>query len=339
MRLLIVSLVLALPLQALTVEEVVELSQAGVSDEIIVNQMKADGSGFELSARDIVELQKKKVSPTVINAMVQMRGKPAPKAAEGEPAPIPRTPPRVEEAKDTAFTVRNLAKAKVTVMVYAHDRQIVLVKGEIATGVVLANGSRSEIKVPGGLYTVRWASEDPIREFAAAGGVTTEIELRDDDSARGVGLTVFLDGVEQPDPNAPKVVRETPAPADPEPRVYQSPYNSNVTVIRDIQQAPTRVVIVPGTSSYAARYYPDYADSWGYTSGAYYSEPSCGPSVSVVRYSSPYYYGSHSYRHSYYSPTYYHGSHSWSSHGGHHYSRTADNVQYYLNWPFGHRHR
>ena len=334
MRLLAIAfLSLAAPACALTTQEVIDLVEAGVSDEIIINQMKADGSAFELTARDIVDLQKKKVSPTVLNFMVQARGKAAPTPPAGETAPIPRADPPKAEARDAVLTVRNLAKGKVTVLVYPHEREIALVKGEIVNGTVLANGSRSDIPLPGGIYTVRWASDEPFRELAVAAGVTTEFEFRDDDRAfRGLRVVLFLDGQEEPDPNAPRITAEPQPEETPQPRIYRSPTNSNVTIIRDIQQVPTRVVIVPGTSSYARTYYPydSYAGDCG--SPSYVVEPVYRPRV-TFGFSYGGYYGHRSY-----SRDYYHGGHSWGG-GGHHYSRTLDNVQYYLRWPFGHRHR
>ncbi|MEK7466478.1 MAG: hypothetical protein AAB074_03600 [Planctomycetota bacterium] len=332
MRALALFLALAAPAAALSVEEVVQLTEAGVSDDIILDQLKADGSAFELSAKELVELQKKKVSPVVIKYMVSVRGKQAPVKGSGRPAPIPKGDPikSTEEVKDAALTVRNVAKGIVSVLVYSHEREIVLVQGEISSATVLLNGSRAELKVPSGLYRVRWANEESFRELAVAKNVTTEFEFRDDERfARGIRAVAIFEGKEEPDPNAAKV-EPAPTPeeliANPPTRVYTSPTNSNVRVIRDIVQVPTRLVIVPGNYHSSSTYYGSSCEpAYSYLSDdGYYSSGSCYRSGS---------------RHSYYRPsTYYHGGHSWS-HGGHHYSRTLDNVQYYLNWPFGHRHR
>jgi hypothetical protein len=345
MRLLLTAfaVALSLPAAALTVDEVVELSEAGVSDEIIINQMQADGSFFELTARQIVDLQKKKVSPAVINSMVQLRGKPAPKTPAGDPKPIPRAEPEREEAKDTVLTVRNVSKSKISVLAFPGAREVALVKGEIASASVLVNGARVDLSLPSGIYRVRWAAEDEAREMVVAKDLTNEVEVRDDGrTLRGLRFAVLIDGQEQPAPGDP-VVTPPPSSEDTGPRVYQSPTNSHVTVIRDIVQAPTRTVIVPGTSSYAATYDPDYAATWGYTGGtSYYADPSCGSTVyyaSSPRWSVGFRYGSSCSPRTYYGHRIYsHGGHS-SHHGHHHYSRTADNVQYYLRWPFGHRHR
>jgi hypothetical protein len=240
--------------------------------------------------------------------------------------------------------VRNLSAVKITVIAYPHEREIALVRGEIPSGIVLANGSHSRLPLPSGLYRVRWTNEAPFRELAVTKDVSTDLEFRDDAQGfRHVKAYVLLDGQEEPDPNAPKV---TEAPAEVEvhePRVYQSPTNSSVTVIRDVVQAPTRVVI-------AGRSACDTTVGWA-DGGTYYVEPAYRPGYSLGFSwgSSPRYYRSSCapvYGHyDHYRPTYhhgghsvYHGGHSYGSHG-HHYSRTADNVQYYLRWPFGHRHR
>ena len=340
MRALVLLVSLAATASALTVEEVVQLAEAGVSDDIILDQMKADGSAFELSAREIVELQKKKVSPIVIRYMVTARGKQAPAKDAGKPAPIPRGEPvkSAEEEKDARLTVRNVAKGIVSVLVYTREREIALVQGEIQSATVLLNGSRAELSLPSGLYRVRWANEESFRELAVAKNVSTEFEFRDDDRfARGVGAVAIIDGKEEPDKYAPKVEPEPTREeliANPPTRVYTSPTNSNVTVIRDIQQVPTRLVIVRGDSCGSSSYYSsDCEPTYSYLSDdGYYSSGSCyRPS-----YGASYRW---SYSPSYYRPAvYYHGGHFWSG-SSHHYSRALDNVQYYLNWPFGHRHR
>ncbi len=339
---LFLSIALAAPAFALTVEEVVQLSEAGVSDDIILDQMKADGSAFELSAREIVELQKKKVSPVVIKFMVSARGKPGPAKAEGKPAPIPEGEPvkSTVEEKDAVLTVRNLAKGIVSVLVYTREREIALIQGEIQSATVLLNGSRAEIKVPSGLYRVRWANEAPFREIAVAKNVTTELEFRTDDRyARGVRAVAITDGKEEADPDAAKVepepTREELA-ANPPTRVYTSPTNSSVTVIRDIQQAPTRLVIVPGNSC-STRVYDSYGPTYSYLSDDGYYSSDYGYRSSFGAGYSWSYRPSYS-RSCYRAPVVYHGGHTWVG-GSHHYSRTLDNIQYYLNWPFGHRHR
>lgn len=101
--------------------------------------------------------------------------------------------------------------------------------------------------------------------------------------------------------------------------------------------APPRLVIVPGNSG-STRVYDSYGPTYSYLSDdGYYSTDNCyRPSYSAGYTWS--YRPTHYRTSRHYAPTYYYGGHSWS-HGSHRYSRTLDNVQYYLRWPFGHRHR
>lgn len=343
MRALLVFLALAAPAAALSVEEVVQLTEAGVSDDIILEQMQADGSAFELTAREIVDLQKKKVSPIVLKYMVSTRGKPA-KAASHPAAPIPVGAPikPAEEEHDAVLTVRNVARGIISVLVYHREREIALVQGEIQSATVLFNGSHAELKLPSGLYRVRWANEEPFREMAVAKNIQNELEFRDEEHAwRGVRAVGIIDGQEEPNPYEPKAEPEPLKEeliANPPTRVYTSPTNSNVVVIRDIPQVPVRLTVVPRASCYEGSC---DAYSWDDDAG-YVWRPSYGVHGGV--------YNHGGYGFSWNSPSChrdswghgsngYHGGHSWDSHGGHHYNRAADNIQYYLNWPFGHRHR
>lgn len=67
--------------RALTVNEVIELSRAGIDDEVIIAQLRADGSHFRLTAERILALADEGLSNRLIRAMI-----------ETTPAPI--SPPR-----------------------------------------------------------------------------------------------------------------------------------------------------------------------------------------------------------------------------------------------------
>lgn len=261
MRAIALFLSLAGLASALTLEEVVQLSESGVADDIILDQMKADESVFEISAAEIVYLQKKKVSPLVLRYMISARGRQAPAIEKGKVAPIPIGEPvkPLEEGKDARLTVRNVAKGNLSVIVYSREREIVLVQGEIQSATVLLNGARAELSLPSGLYRIRWANEESFRELSVSKSVETKFEFRDDDRfARGVRAVAIVDGKEEAD-----VLADKPEPlptteeliANPPARVYKSPTNSSVTVIRDIQQVPTRLVIVRGNYHSSSRYY------------------------------------------------------------------------------------
>ena len=57
----------------LTKEDVVELSQAEVSDDVILRQIEASGTTFDLSSDDILKLKEAGVSDRTIQAMLQTK--------------------------------------------------------------------------------------------------------------------------------------------------------------------------------------------------------------------------------------------------------------------------
>ncbi len=57
-------------IEPMTTEDVIALSKAGVSDDVIINQMIASGSAFQLTTDDIIDLEKAGVSEKVISAMI-----------------------------------------------------------------------------------------------------------------------------------------------------------------------------------------------------------------------------------------------------------------------------
>lgn len=54
----------------MTFDEILELVEAGVSDEVIISQIKATGAYFELTSEDILFLKDQGVSDAVIKAMI-----------------------------------------------------------------------------------------------------------------------------------------------------------------------------------------------------------------------------------------------------------------------------
>lgn len=56
---------------AMSIDDVTTLSNEGVSDEVIISQIKATYSYFELTTDDIVYLKKAGVSENVINTMIK----------------------------------------------------------------------------------------------------------------------------------------------------------------------------------------------------------------------------------------------------------------------------
>jgi hypothetical protein len=74
------------PPGSLTVEEVVHLSKAGMSDDVIITRVKRDAKPFDLNADEIVELKRSGVSEMVIRYLID------PSLPYSVPPPIPATP-------------------------------------------------------------------------------------------------------------------------------------------------------------------------------------------------------------------------------------------------------
>src|ERR1035438_4182657 len=58
----------------MTVEDVVKLSKAGLSDDLIIQQIKKKGQPFDLSTDQLLQLKTAHVSDRVIKAMTEARG-------------------------------------------------------------------------------------------------------------------------------------------------------------------------------------------------------------------------------------------------------------------------
>jgi outer membrane lipoprotein SlyB len=57
----------------LSMQDVINMSNAGLSDEVIINQIKSTHSTFSLSSSDIIKLKQNGVSENVINAMIKAK--------------------------------------------------------------------------------------------------------------------------------------------------------------------------------------------------------------------------------------------------------------------------
>jgi len=82
---------------ALTVTDVIKLSKAGISDEVIIQTLQATGSGFQLAPQDIEALTRSGVSDHVIVAMMVKGPSAAPQPAYTPPsAPANPAPSAVQ---------------------------------------------------------------------------------------------------------------------------------------------------------------------------------------------------------------------------------------------------
>jgi hypothetical protein len=86
----------ASPSQALTVDGVISMAQAGLSDDVIVARLRKDGKAFDLSAEDMIRLKQGKVSDPVVKVMLDPKADPSSAAATLAPAatPYPGAAPR-----------------------------------------------------------------------------------------------------------------------------------------------------------------------------------------------------------------------------------------------------
>ena len=74
----------------LTVEGIISMVQAGVSDEIVISKSQKAGQGFDLSPEQIISLKKSKVSDAVIKALLDPKVTPtAPPETSRPSAPPP----------------------------------------------------------------------------------------------------------------------------------------------------------------------------------------------------------------------------------------------------------
>jgi len=83
------------------VEDVLKLSRAQISDDIVLNYIHNSGTIYNLGPQEIVYLRNQGVSDRVINAMLDQRKLVTETAAQTAPVPIPTAAP-VEPAIQTA---------------------------------------------------------------------------------------------------------------------------------------------------------------------------------------------------------------------------------------------
>lgn len=57
----------------LSTQDIINMTNAGLSDEVIINQIKSTKSTFSLSSQDIIKLKQNGVSEKVINAMIKAK--------------------------------------------------------------------------------------------------------------------------------------------------------------------------------------------------------------------------------------------------------------------------
>jgi hypothetical protein len=89
------ALLLPVTASAVTVRDIIELTKAGLTDDILIAVIEADRTVFTLDKEQILELKKAGVSKTVILKMLRTR-KEHEAAAATTPAPAPMPMPQPE---------------------------------------------------------------------------------------------------------------------------------------------------------------------------------------------------------------------------------------------------
>jgi hypothetical protein len=212
-------LVLAVPrARAVTVDEVIQLSRAGVSERVIVETLRADGSRFELSAEDLRRLHDAGVTEPVIAAMKATgseAGDPAVGAPEGPTgSPLDRETRRglaQRKASDSAgpeasavargAPVRLLLRnddERVRAFVWDEARRYVRFLPAVVPGArALGKGESTEWTVDPGLLVVNWNGEWGHYRVTLLPGATMELRSWGGtaNGSPAIRLTVLRDGV------------------------------------------------------------------------------------------------------------------------------------------------
>src|SRR5262245_58162826 len=87
------------PASAASIQDLIKLKAAGLSDDILIALIQSDGSVFKLNADDVIAVRKEGLSEKVIMAMLATAIKPvtvAPVTVAPKPAPAPVSKPTAE---------------------------------------------------------------------------------------------------------------------------------------------------------------------------------------------------------------------------------------------------
>jgi hypothetical protein len=94
---------------ALTVEEVIKLSQSGFAEELIITKIRKNGKAFDLSAEELLDIKKAGVSDNVIRFLLDpslVYTPPAPAATPPGPGPAPPAAVPAKKYPPDAFASR-----------------------------------------------------------------------------------------------------------------------------------------------------------------------------------------------------------------------------------------
>lgn len=176
-RILLTLLLLVLagtPLRAVTTDEVIQLTQNGIGDDLIIAMMQSDRSTFALTPEEISRLQAAGVSDRVIQTMRGQTANPTlPPAAtsplDRESRRVLARKPAVLQADPVTVVPRPVGKAQLTLRnrdsrvggwVWDEGRRELRIFATATAGVTaLAQGSDATIDLEPGTLDVRWENE------------------------------------------------------------------------------------------------------------------------------------------------------------------------------------
>jgi hypothetical protein len=265
---------------ALTTEEVIELSRAGVTDEVLIAQIEADGSRFALSTADLERLRGALVSEAVIGAMQAAAGRDGEEPAAAAPDPT-RAPaetgegPERPEPGEALVAVRNEDRSPVALVI---DRAARTVEFSAAPGTtVVPPGRERRFSLPPGAYVTRWRAEPKSYRVSIRAGDRTDLVLLaiDAPDAVGVRLRVLRNGRDF----GSTTLRLAPRPSPQDAAADRPPRGAVLGPRPPIVVRETVFVPAPVTFVEAAPYHHP-----------------CGPYAPVATYGRPpsYVYGTHS---------------------------------------------
>ncbi len=283
----IVILVLSSPLlHALTAEEAIRLSRAGVSDDVLLSQIEADGSAGTVPSADAERMRRAYVSETIIRALA---GDTAARREASEPVEL-----RPGEA---LLAVRNEDRRPVSIVIDPAAGGIEFAQAGKGAG-SLAPGQVRETALRAGVWTAIWRGEPKTYRVSIRPAERTDLILLaiDAPDAEGTRLRVLRNGRDFGSTVlrlAPKLVA---LPVERPPRTV-------------VLQAAPRTVVIERQTVYAQPgtvYVPACApDPYGYDSHTIYA-----PAPAPAGYVYPHEYGVWSatlpdWHHGGYPPTYY----------------------------------
>lgn len=300
---------------ALTVDEILQLSRAGVSDDILVAQIDADPLAAPVSAAQVERLRRGHVSETVLRAL-GATARPEEPAAPVEPAEsAPAVPERAASVTESQITLRN---GEALVVVRNEDRRGIAFHVntgartiefvETGTGTRLALGQQSAFALPYGVWTAQWRGESRNYRVSIRAGERTDLILLtiDTPEVAGVRLRVLRNGRDFGSSvlhllNRAPVVVEAPPPtivyeASP---AFVAPQPATVVVA----PAPT-VVVAPAPVVYVEPQYYAPAPVYYYAPASVHCAPPAHPHGHRARWATPCHTQPAPIDYGYYGPTY-----------------------------------